>query len=176
MDKNSISPIGYISLKEATEIFGYHPDYLSYLMRKGKIKGKRIGRDWFTTKDAVQNYLLTKKFFPLKEILFSKIKPRIILFLGIAAIGISIAVFLISSPLPSFQEVKGDFGPQKLQTESVGIDSTIEWIKEVKVTTYSSDEIGGIEISIQPESAIPKQPEKISAFQKIKQFFNKIFK
>ena len=33
----------YISLKQASLISGYHPDYIGYLIRKGKLKGVRVG-------------------------------------------------------------------------------------------------------------------------------------
>jgi len=41
----------YLSLKEAAEISSYTSDYIGYLIRKGKIKGKEIytGTSWLTT-------------------------------------------------------------------------------------------------------------------------------
>jgi hypothetical protein len=47
-----------ISLKEASRISGYSPDYIGQLIRSGKIIGKQIytGVAWMTTTDAVMAY------------------------------------------------------------------------------------------------------------------------
>lgn len=45
-----------ISLWQASELCGLSPDHLRRLMGKGIIKGKKIGRDWITTKDFVMEY------------------------------------------------------------------------------------------------------------------------
>lgn len=164
MGKKPSFPEDLISLKKASEISGYHPDYLSYLIRKGKIRGKRVGRDWFTTEEAVKNYLSTKKFLPIKDILFSKVSPKMIFALGVAAILIGIAAFLIINPPAYFQQARGDFSKKELQTENVG---------PVKVTTYSSDEAGGIEISIQSQSGSLLAEKEPSLFQKILDFLRK---
>lgn len=156
-----------ISLKKASEISGYHPDYLSYLIRKGRIRGRRVGRDWFTTEEAVKNYLSTKKFLLIKDILFSKVSPRIIFALGVAAILIGIGAFLFLSSEAYFQKSPGDFSQQELQTKNIGT---------LKVTTYSSDSAGGIEISIQSESGSLLPEQETPFFQKAKGFFGELFK
>ena len=50
---------GYISLKEASERFGYSQDYLGQLIRKGKLEGKLVYSHvaWVTTADAIQKYI-----------------------------------------------------------------------------------------------------------------------
>ncbi|MCD6500616.1 hypothetical protein J7K42_01195 [bacterium] len=156
-----------ISLKEASEISGYHPDYLGYLIRKGKIEGKRAGRDWFTTEKAVKNYLSTKKFLPIKDILFSKVSPRMLFISFGAAILIGVGAFLFFSSQNYFQKVPGDFSQQELQTKNIG---------PLKVTTYSSDSAGGIEISIKPEGTFQVSKKKPSFPQKIRDFFQGIVK
>ncbi|MFA6000429.1 MAG: helix-turn-helix domain-containing protein [Candidatus Paceibacterota bacterium] len=73
-----------IPLSEASKIYGYHSDYLSSLIRKGEIKGKKVGGSWFTTEEAIKEYLFKQKvrhkkfalvdfFSPtrMKKILFS---------------------------------------------------------------------------------------------------------
>lgn len=50
-----------ISLKEASKISGYHQDYLSSLIRKKEIKGKKIGGSWFTTEEEIKNYIFKQK-------------------------------------------------------------------------------------------------------------------
>lgn len=50
-----------ISLHQASEISGYHQDYLSALIRKGEMKGEKIGGSWFTTLDEIENYIFKQK-------------------------------------------------------------------------------------------------------------------
>jgi excisionase family DNA binding protein len=45
-----------LTLKEASEMTGYHTDYLSQLIRSGKLRGEKIGRTWVTTRRAVTEY------------------------------------------------------------------------------------------------------------------------
>ena len=47
----------YILVSEAAKDTPYSAEYLSLLCRKGKIESKKIGRNWFTTKDAIRKYL-----------------------------------------------------------------------------------------------------------------------
>ncbi len=53
----------YISLKEASQISGYAPDYLGQLIRQGKLPGKQVYSNvsWVTTEEAVRAYLEAKK-------------------------------------------------------------------------------------------------------------------
>ncbi len=46
-----------ISVTRATEISGLTPGYIRRLLRNGVIQGKKIGRDWFTTEEAIREYL-----------------------------------------------------------------------------------------------------------------------
>ena len=46
-----------ISLKEAATEFRVSHSHLRLLARTGKIAATRMGRDWFTTRDAVAAYL-----------------------------------------------------------------------------------------------------------------------
>lgn len=63
---------GYISLQEASKIFPYSQEYLSLLARRGRIHAKKFGRNWYTTKEAGEEYLrkqgisiiIPKEFFP----------------------------------------------------------------------------------------------------------------
>lgn len=45
-----------ISLKEAADFSGLSPNHLRLLVGKGEIWGKKIGRNWVTTKEAVIEY------------------------------------------------------------------------------------------------------------------------
>lgn len=48
-----------ITLKEASELSGYSPDYLGQLIRQGKLPGKQVYSSvaWVTTEDAVRSYM-----------------------------------------------------------------------------------------------------------------------
>jgi len=47
----------FITLRQASKISGYNPDYLSFLIREGKMRGKKVGRNWLTTREDVRYYL-----------------------------------------------------------------------------------------------------------------------
>ncbi len=53
----------YITLKEASKMTGYSPDYLGQLIRKGKLEGKQVYLNvaWMTTERAVKDYLESSK-------------------------------------------------------------------------------------------------------------------
>ncbi len=55
---DSAAEVGYITLKEASERFGYAPDYIGQLIRKGKIEGKQVYANvaWVTTDEAMEAY------------------------------------------------------------------------------------------------------------------------
>ena len=55
--------VGFITLKQASELFGYAPDYIGQLIRQGKIEGKQVHANiaWMTTVSAVENYLGKEK-------------------------------------------------------------------------------------------------------------------
>lgn len=52
---------GYISLQEATKYCDYSQEYLSFLARSGKLSAIKFGRNWMTTREAVNEYLRTHK-------------------------------------------------------------------------------------------------------------------
>ncbi len=51
----------FIPLREAAEYCDYSQEYLSLLARKGRLAAVKIGKDWMTTKEAVEEYIETKK-------------------------------------------------------------------------------------------------------------------
>ena len=65
-----------ISLKQASKISDYHQDYLSSLIRKEEIKGKKIGGSWFTTEEEIKNYIFKQKIhhkkWAIRDFLSSK--------------------------------------------------------------------------------------------------------
>jgi len=48
----------YISLKEASESCDYSQEYLSLRARQGKLKAVKFGRNWVTTKEWLEEYLI----------------------------------------------------------------------------------------------------------------------
>ena len=46
----------WITLPQAAEISGYTTGHLRYLLRNGRLEGEKLGRDWFTTVEAVERY------------------------------------------------------------------------------------------------------------------------
>ncbi|HEY0090702.1 MAG TPA: hypothetical protein VGB37_17765, partial [Candidatus Lokiarchaeia archaeon] len=48
----------YISLLEATKICKYSQEYLSLRARQGKLKALKIGRNWVTKKEWLEQYLV----------------------------------------------------------------------------------------------------------------------
>lgn len=47
----------YISLQEATKYCNYSQEYLSLRVRQGKLKATKIGRNWVTKKEWLEEYL-----------------------------------------------------------------------------------------------------------------------
>ena len=45
-----------ISVKEAAEYTGYTAGHLRYLLSRGLVRGRKCGRDWFTTKETLDKY------------------------------------------------------------------------------------------------------------------------
>ncbi|HPL95805.1 MAG TPA: hypothetical protein PLF15_03480, partial [bacterium] len=50
---------GLITLSEAAKLCYYSQEYLSLLARRGQLKSVKFGRNWFTTKDWLADYVFT---------------------------------------------------------------------------------------------------------------------
>ena len=46
-----------ITLQEAAKLSGLSYSHVRYLARQNEVWAKKLGRDWFTTEKAVQEYL-----------------------------------------------------------------------------------------------------------------------
>lgn len=46
-----------ISLAEAAAISGLSPTHLNHLARNGALRARKVGRNWATTRAAVEEYL-----------------------------------------------------------------------------------------------------------------------
>ena len=56
-----------ISLTEAADFSGLSAEYLRTIAVKGRLRAKRVGTQWATTKTAVEDYLKTRKFIYPKD-------------------------------------------------------------------------------------------------------------
>lgn len=56
---NSRQPVfeDLITTREGASFSGFTQEHIALLLRKGEIWGKKIGRNWVTTKQAIQEYL-----------------------------------------------------------------------------------------------------------------------
>ena len=60
--------INYISLSRAAMGTPYSAEYLNLLVRKGKLDGKKIGRNWYTTQKALAKYIIAQQRASLIQI------------------------------------------------------------------------------------------------------------
>ncbi|MEK7602546.1 MAG: helix-turn-helix domain-containing protein, partial [Patescibacteria group bacterium] len=51
----------FISTKEASELSGYNPDYISRLARSGKLEGSQVGRAWFVNKVSLEAFIIQQE-------------------------------------------------------------------------------------------------------------------
>ncbi len=61
----------YISLTKAAEGTPYSQEYLSLLVRKGKLHARKLGRNWYTTKAAVDDYIAEQQKQLLKKVQYA---------------------------------------------------------------------------------------------------------
>ncbi len=47
----------WISISEATQLCGYHPDHLRTLIRQGRIKGRKVVIVWLVDRSSLLAYL-----------------------------------------------------------------------------------------------------------------------
>ena len=60
----------YISLKEASELSGYSPDYIGQLIRSGKLHGKQVFQNvaWMTTENDLRTYMGKRRGPAVKDL------------------------------------------------------------------------------------------------------------
>jgi hypothetical protein len=46
-----------LSLKQASELSGYHQDFLGQLCRSGKLRSTKVGKGWVTSESALNEFL-----------------------------------------------------------------------------------------------------------------------
>ena len=90
----------YISLKEASQISDLTSDHLGLLIRKGKLGGKKIGRDYFTNKSSLFAYKSAGIFLTVDASFFQKQICFLKIFFSknaLLKISITTAIILLSS-------------------------------------------------------------------------------
>ena len=50
----------YISAYEAASLAGFTRDYVARLCREGKIRGRRVGRNWYVESNELQSFVLSQ--------------------------------------------------------------------------------------------------------------------
>ncbi len=50
-----------ISLPEAAELYGFNPQYLSRLAKKGRLQAKKVGNSWITTPLDIEDYIRSRQ-------------------------------------------------------------------------------------------------------------------
>ncbi len=69
--KTELTATKFIPLSEATKLTGYTPEYLNLLSRQGKLKAEKIGRNWYTKKIWLDDFLVkvadNKKLLKLEK-------------------------------------------------------------------------------------------------------------
>ena len=82
----------YLTLKEASKLTGYASDYIGWLIRRGKIKGKKIyNTSWITNEDTIKYYRVIKnRKKSLAQILFYFFKNNFNFSLGSFTLQIDI--------------------------------------------------------------------------------------
>ena len=51
----------YLTLAEASQLCRYSAKYLNLLVRQGKLEAYKEGRNWMTTKEAIEKYIKERK-------------------------------------------------------------------------------------------------------------------
>ena len=61
MKKTDFNIEDLITLSEASNNSGFSSGHLNYLVRNNKIWGIKLGRNWFTTRKVLEDYLKTNR-------------------------------------------------------------------------------------------------------------------
>jgi len=50
-----------LTLTQAAETYGFSGDYLRRLAEKGRLKARKLGRNWLTTSDAMETFIESRE-------------------------------------------------------------------------------------------------------------------
>src|SRR3989344_1939821 len=69
------NPKKWVSIQAAAHDSPYSQEYLSLLARRGKIFAKKIGRNWYTTQEALAHYISEQALLsPISKQFISKVE------------------------------------------------------------------------------------------------------
>lgn len=66
----------WVSVKEAAQLSGYHPEYLRELIRTGKIAGERKGPMYWIDRASLQAYLDEVRALGTKRFNWRRLRQR----------------------------------------------------------------------------------------------------
>ena len=52
----------FVSAAEAARLSGFTRDYIAMLCRRGSVRGRRVGRNWYVEEDAFKSYLILQEY------------------------------------------------------------------------------------------------------------------
>src|SRR3989344_3352175 len=61
-DEIFLNGIRYLSATQAAQNSGLNPDYVAQLCRGNKIRGRRIGRNWYVSDDSLSSFLVSQSY------------------------------------------------------------------------------------------------------------------
>ncbi len=67
MIEKKSTPNEYISLAEASKLCNYSQEYLSLRARQGKLKAVKLGRNWVTTQEWLNEYIKSNQYISLQD-------------------------------------------------------------------------------------------------------------
>ncbi len=111
-----------ISLSQASKISGYHSDYLSALIRKGEMQGRKIGGNWFTSEEEIRNYIFkqetrNKKWF-IKSFLYLKRINRGFLYASIALVIFVAGIYFYNDKYSEIEEIESKIIETKISDQN----------------------------------------------------------
>lgn len=145
----------FLTLRQASKITGYHPDYLSYLVRNKKLPAKRIGRAWCVTEEALNKFIKEKNFSDssVKAEKKSKLLPAQTIAFYWAAFAAIFVVSLICVRVILWPALNSLLFEKNIA--SAGDDSKIYTASQSVVTYYSDASGEGIH-PVEPEASAKK--------------------
>lgn len=134
----------YISLQEATKYCDYSQEYLSLRARQGKLKAKKFGRNWVTTKEWLNEYLenngtynnhneikAQKVYFPPENLPIERPMPKV----RFAFVTVLVFVLVLAGCIfgrESFKNVYQDLDPIVIEISQSGDFAIKEILNDTK--------------------------------------------
>ena len=61
-DELFIKGTRYLSVREAAQVSALHQDHIARLARSGKIRGMRIGKNWYIEEKSIHSFLILQTY------------------------------------------------------------------------------------------------------------------